>query len=214
MHVNRLNTRKEFWTFVIKTAYLIAGLPFLLFIGIVMLIAVTSDRTTHRVPGDTLGTILIWLAILIPVGVFIYRTVNRRRILKKAVQMIRAPSYYFPLPEHEMYNYGDCKYLGIDIRNGTILYIHKVRAGQMDVVGMSMSDWTAKEVTGNLFKLYTKFPELPMLLIGTPWAKRWYDTLDAMTTKHYSTPLPFSEYVQDHVETLENRFNVHIPPLG
>lgn len=108
----------------------------------------------------------------------------------------------------------DGKYLGIDSRNGTILYIHRIRKGQVDVVGMTMADWTNREIEGNMLRLYTKFPELPRIEIKTPWAQRWYDTLGAMEYKRYSTPKPFPEYVRDHVEQLEREHQIHIPSVA
>lgn len=106
------------------------------------------------------------------------------------------------------------KYLGIDARNGTILYIHKIRKGQVDVVGLTMGDWTNREVEGNKLRLYTKFPELPCIEISTPWAQRWYDTLGAMEYKRYTTAKPFGLYVREHAEKLERENKIHIPNLG
>lgn len=214
MHINRLKTRRESWFFLIKIAYMLIGLPFLLIIGTVMFFSVTSERLNHRVPGDVAGTILIWAAILIPVGVFVYRVFSRNRLLKKIVLGMRSPEYFSPNENHELYHPGDCKYLGIDIRNGTILYVHKIRSGQMDVIGFSMTDWTAKEVQGNIFRLYTRIPELPMIQIGTPWAKNWYDTLDAMANKNYSTPVPFSQYVSEQIDSLKRKYRVYIHTLA
>jgi len=127
---------------------------------------------------------------------------------------LRSPEYFAPDENLEMYHEGDNKYLGIDIRHGTILYVHKIRSGQMDIIGLTMADWTMKEVQGNVFRLYTKLPELPMIQIGTPWAKRWYDTLDAMTHNTYSTPQPFSQYLAAHLETLQSKHRVHIPTFS
>lgn len=212
MNVNRMKTRKEFWFFLIKIAYMLIGLPFLLIAGTVMLL--TLPQQSSRVPGDVEGTILIWAAILIPIGIFIYRVFSRNSLLKKIVKSLRTSDYFSPNENHELYHPGDCKYLGIDIRNGTILYVHKIRSGQMDVIGLTMTDWTAKEVQGNIFRLYTRIPELPMIQIGTPWAKNWYDTLDAMANKNYSTPVPFSQYVSEQIDTLKRKYRVYIPTLA
>lgn len=212
MNVNRLKTRKESWFFLVKLAYMMVGLPLLLLIGTLMLLSMPPPQ--NRVPGVFEGTVLIWLAIIIPVGMFFYRIVRRHRVLKSVVKLLRSPEYFAPDENLEMFHEGDCKYLGIDIRNGTILYVHKIRSGQMDVIGLTMADWTAKEVQGNVLRLYTKIPELPMIQIGTPWAKRWYDTLDAMTTKRYNTPQPFSQYLAAHLATLQREHRVHIPTFG
>lgn len=212
MTINRLRTRREYWFFLIKIAYILVGLPILLLIGIFMLLSMPPPQ--NRVPGVVEGTALIWLAIIIPVGIFIYSFITRGRLLKSIVRGLRSPEYFAPDENLEMFHEGDCKYLGIDIRHGTILYVHKIRSGQMDVIGLTMADWTMKEVQGNVFRLYTKHPELPMIQIGTPWAKRWYDTLDAMAHKPYSTPQPFSQYLAAHLKTLQSKHRVHIPTFS
>jgi hypothetical protein len=214
MNVNRLKTHRESLVVLIKAAYLLVGFPLLLLCGTVMLFSVTSDRTNHRMQGDVAGTVFIWAAILIPVGMFMYSIVSRRSLLRKVVGTLRSPEYFAPEETNELYHVGDGKYLGIDIRNGTMLYVHKIRSGQMDVIGLTMADWTSKEVQGNVFKLYTKHPELPMIKIRTPWAMRWYDTLDAMTTKRYHTPQPFPQYVATHLTALQSRHRVYIPTFS
>lgn len=212
MTINRLNTRTEFWLFLIKIAFILIGFPFLLFIGIVLLL--TLPQQSSRVPGDVEGTILVWSIILATVAIFVYRINTRRKLLRSVVSNLRSQNYFSPNENHEVFHAGDCKYFGIDIRNGTILYVHKIRSGQMDVIGLSMSDWTAKEVQGNVFRLYTRNPELPMIQIGTRWAKQWFDTLDAMTTNQYSTPTPFPQYVNGQIDTLKSKYLVYIPKLA
>lgn len=213
----RIRTGKETVIWLIKLAYMIFAFPFLLLIGIVMLISVTSDGSMGRVQDDVAGTLLIWAAIVIPLGIFIYGVLSRRRLLKKITKAIKDPQFFWPDSINEIYHEGDGKYLGIDTKNGTILYVHKIRKGQIDVVGLSMHDWTSREVEGKgILRLYTKFPELPRIEIGTPVAQLWYDTLGAMEykEKQYSTPQPFPQYVRDRLDALEREHNVQIPRLA
>ncbi|WP_032641944.1 plasmid IncI1-type surface exclusion protein ExcA [Pseudomonas syringae group genomosp. 3] len=213
----RLRTGRETLIWLIKLAYMLLAFPFLLLIGIVMFFSVTSEHSRGRVPGDVLGTLIIWAAILIPVGIFIYGVLSRRRLLKRVTRAIKSPQFFNPDPTHEIYHEGDGKYLGIDTKNGTILYVHRIRKGQLDVVALTMDDWTNREVEGKgILRLYTKHPDLPRIEIGTPLAQLWYDTLGAMEhkQKQYSTPQPFNRYVHDRLEALERDLNVQIPRLA
>ena len=211
----RLKTGKESIIWLIKLAYMLLALPFLLFIGIAMLFITGSGKSMWQGSGAIAYASIIWAAILIPVGVFIYGVLSRRRLLKKITAALRDSAYFNPDEICEMYHEGDGKYLGIDTKNGTILYVHKIRKGQVDVVPLTMEDWTNREVEGkSMFRLYTKLPDLPRIEIVTPWAQRWYDTLGAMEHKQYNTPQPFGLFVRDRLDALEREHNVQIQRLA
>ncbi|EPM65638.1 putative exclusion-determining protein [Pseudomonas syringae pv. theae ICMP 3923] len=208
--VQRLKTPREAWLGIIRTLYMLFGFPFLLFIGLVLVIPDTS-----RVPGETLGASIIWTGILLSIGIFFSGVFSRRRLLNDTTDALRDPAYFSPGEGYEFFQQKAGKYLGIDTRNGTILYVHRIRKGQVDVVALTMDDWTNCEVEGtNIFRLYTKYSDVPRLEIKTPWAERWYDTIGAMKHKQYSTPRPFSMYVAEHIEKLERDNNIHIPKVS
>jgi len=211
--VQRLKTAKEGWFWLVKTIYLFC-LPFLLFIGAVTLYALNSPRAETKIAGLPLFTLLVWTAVLVPVAVFVYGIFSRRRLLKSITASLRDSDYFNPDATYEMYHEGDGKYLGIDTHNGTILYVHKIRNGAVDVVALTMGDWINREVEGNMLRLYTKLPQLPRIEFSTPWAQRWFDTLGAMEHKHYSTAQPFARYVGNKLETLERDHHIQIPRVA
>ncbi|EGH98735.1 MULTISPECIES: plasmid IncI1-type surface exclusion protein ExcA [Pseudomonas syringae group] len=214
MKVQRLKTAKEGWFWIVKIFYMFIAFPCAVFVTIPSLFMAPSliDRQAY---STLFFFAVIWLGVLIPVGVFIYGVLSRRRLLKQITTTIKASQFFEPDAANEIYHEGDGKYLGIDTQNGTILYVHRIRKGQVDVVALTMDDWTNREVEGNrMLRLYTKFPDLPRIEIATPWAQRWYDTLGAMEHKQYSTPQPFNRYVHDRLEALERDLNVQIPRLA
>lgn len=213
--IQRLKTPGEAWSGIIRTLYMFFAFPVLLLMGIAMLAMTTSSRSNHRLPGDLLGTTILWVAIFLSVGVFIFGIRNRRQILKNITAAMRDQEYFAPSEGYEYFQQSAGKYLGIDTRNGTILYVHRIRQGQVDVVALTMNDWTNCEVEGrNIFRLYTRFVDLPRLEINTPWAERWYDTIGAMKHKQYSTPEPFPLHVAKLVEKLERENDIQIPRLA
>jgi hypothetical protein len=195
--VQRLRTAKEGWFWIVKILYMFIGIPFCLLVGVPSLF-IASSLIAEK-DFTTLGFCsLLWLGILIPVGIFAHGVLSRRRLLKRITTVIKAPQFFNPDPTNEIYHEGDGKY-----------------KGQVDILALTMSDWTNREVEGNsLFRLYTKLPDLPRIQIGTPWAQRWYDTLGAMEHKQYSTPQPFSLYVAKHVEKLERDNKIYIPKFS
>ncbi len=211
--VQRLKTAKEGWFVIFKGLYLLA-FPFLLVFAILFLIAALGS-TGQEAKGFSVFAALFAIPVLVSIAFFIKGVLSRRRLLKQVTTAIKAPQFFSPDPSNEIYHEGDGKYLGIDTKNGTILYVHRIRKGQVDVVALTMADWTNREVEGKgIFRLYTKLPELPRIEIGTPWAQRWYDTLGAMEYRQYSTPKSFNQYVQDRLDELERDLNVQIPRLA
>ncbi|QNL02918.1 plasmid IncI1-type surface exclusion protein ExcA (plasmid) [Serratia marcescens] len=211
--VQRLKTTREGWAWVFKILYMVLALPCLLFLALASLLTL-SDVLKN---GDLYQLFfygLIWAAILIPVAIFTKQVISKRRILKVITNDVKDPEYFMPEQGYEMYHEGDGKYLGIDIKRGTILYVHRIRKGEVDVVGLDMKDWTNREVEGKMFRLYTKLPELPRIEISTPWAQRWFDTLGSMEFKQYQPAMPFSEYVDIHREQLERENHIAIPRLA
>ncbi|MCK9759835.1 plasmid IncI1-type surface exclusion protein ExcA [Pseudomonas syringae pv. syringae] len=213
MTVQRLKTAKEGRVGIAKVLYGLA-LPFLLFFGVAMLWLTLSADPGKRVVEYELLTVATWIAVLVPVFLFFRNVTTRRNLLQHLKSALQDPQYFNPGDSYEMYHEGDGKYLGIDIKNGTILYVHRIRKGQVDVVGLSMSDWTRCEVEGQMFRIYTKRPELPRLEIATPWAQRWYDTLASMQHQRYTTPKPFSAYVGEHIAKMERDNDIYIPKVA
>lgn len=213
MMIQRLKTRRESWFWVLKILYILLAFPCLVFLTLASLFTL-GDVLNNRDFHQMFFYAIIWFSLLVPIGVFFYKVFSKRRLLKIITNDIKHPDFFMPEPGYEMFHEGDGKYLGIDIQRGTILYVHRIRKGEVDVVGLDMPDWTNREVEGKMFRLYTKIPQLPRIEIATPWAQRWFDTLGSMEFKQYSPSLPFSEYVDIHLEQLEREQHIAIPRLA
>jgi hypothetical protein len=109
---------------------------------------------------------------------------------------------------HEVVN-GSGVYFGIDTRNGTMLYVRLIRKGVVDILGLTLGDLTRREVEGkSKLRLYTRFTDLPCIEVRTAYGQRYFDMIGAMECKSYRTPLPFAEYVNDHIMDIERTFRV------
>ncbi|MBD8493995.1 plasmid IncI1-type surface exclusion protein ExcA [Pseudomonas syringae] len=156
---------------------------------------------------------LLWLAVPVLVLVLIVCMRARQRRLRSLKDAISTPALFSPDSAHELYREGDGQYFGIDLKNGTVLYIHQVRKGQVDVVGMNSGDWTHHEVDGYRLRLYTKFPQHPYIEFTTAWAQRWFEALGAMKDNPSMTTPPFATYINSRIELLERDNKIHIPRL-
>ncbi|WP_183136534.1 plasmid IncI1-type surface exclusion protein ExcA, partial [Pseudomonas amygdali] len=136
MKVQRLKTAKEGWFWIVKIFYMLFAFPFAVLVGVPSLFIASS--LIEEKDFTTLGFCsMLWLGVLIPMGIFIYGVLSRRRLLKRVTRAIKSPQFFNPDPTNEIYHEGDGKYLGIDTKNGTILYVHRIRKGQVDVVALT-----------------------------------------------------------------------------
>lgn len=211
--VQRLKTKREAAFWLLKLTYKIA-FPVMVCAGLVLLYALSSSRPEAKIDGLPLLASLVWSAILIPVLVFIYRLLVRRRLIRSITAELRDQVFFDPDASHEVYHDGEGKYFGIDIHNGTLLYVHKIREGEVDVVAMNMSDWVRQEIEGETLTVFTKMPELPRIEIVTPWAQRFFDTLGAMAIKHRGSSNAFSSHVFRKLELLERQYGIQIPRIA
>ena len=212
--VQRLNTAKEGWFQVARRTYFIIVFPCLIFLGLLSLMVLPGSMPGRETKDTLILIAMFWTPVVVPLLFFISAARARRRLLKNILAVLRAKDTFCPDDGQELIQTASGKYLGIDSKNGTILYVHRIRKGLVDVVGLTMGDWTNREVEGNVLRLYTKFPELPCIEISTPWAQKWYDTLGAMEYKRYQTAVPFRDYVTAHIGTLERENKIHIPRVA
>ncbi|WP_168403364.1 plasmid IncI1-type surface exclusion protein ExcA [Erwinia amylovora] len=217
--VQRHDSKIENLWVVIKFLYYFLALPCLLFFAAASLIIYLGKQPGgHDDPGMASFFILVWIALVVPLGLRRYGNVSRRTKLKKMVAMLSSSERFSPQKQHQVFDAGRGRYLGIDIQRGTILYIHMVKKGVVDVVGLTMSDWTNRELEGSALRLYTRMPDVPVLSIYAhpTVATPLFDTLGAMTHKSYSEPFPrepWPEYVGRQSRFVEFEHDVVVPQV-
>lgn len=215
----RHDSKIENYLVVIKFAYYFLALPCLLFFAAASLIIYLGTQPGgHDDPGMASFFILVWLAVIAPLSVRRYGKISRQTKLKKMVAMLTSTERFSPQKQHQVLDAGRGKYLGIDIQRGTILYIHMVKKDVVDVIGLTMSDWTNRELEGSALRLYTRMPDVPLLSVYAhpSVAKPLFDTLGAMSHKSYSEPFPqepWPEYVGRQSRFVEFEHNVVVPQV-
>jgi hypothetical protein len=212
------STIENFWI-VIKFFYYFLALPCLLFFAAASLIIYLGKQPGgHDDTGMASFFILVWIALVVPLGLRRYGKVSRRIKLKKMVTMLSSSERFSPQKQHQVFDAGRGKYLGIDMQRGTILYIHMVKKGVIDVIGLTMSDWTNRELEGSALRLYTRMPDVPVLSIYAhpTVATPLFNTLGAMNHNSYSEPFPqepWPEYVGRQSRFVEFEHNVVVPQV-
>lgn len=214
--LNRQETKSGYFQALIKTFYYALILPCLLILGVITLIISSSDSFHYKLYStDYVLLTLLWLGILLPLSVSQYGKYSRRHKLQKMVSMLTRADRFSPQKQHQVLDAGRGKYFGIDTKNGTILYIHMLKKGVIDVIGLDMQSWENRELEGNALRLYTRMPDVPVLSIYTQpiVAKELFDTLGAMAHNSYGNAFTDSwpVYVAQQSRFVECEHDVVVP---
>ncbi|HBH6890066.1 TPA: plasmid IncI1-type surface exclusion protein ExcA [Serratia marcescens] len=193
--VQRHDSKNEnLWT-IIKFVYYFLALPCLIFLGIAMAFIAYGTATGKTTGADAQFysvAIVVWSLAIIPLLVRRYGKSSRKRQLNKIVNLLTSAERFNPQKQHQVLDAGRGKYLGIDTKHGTMLYIHMVKKGFVDVIGLTMDDWTGSEVEGSTLRIKTKNPDVPELSINAhpTVTSQLLNTLGAMSHNSYSEPVP------------------------
>jgi len=206
----RLMTVRETLWQVMTGIYTVFVMPLLFIMGLIFALMLTSASETSAEKNESiLGVLFFWGPMFITVILWARGVRLRRNQLKKIVRLLKSQPYFSPVDEyHEVVN-GSGVYFGIDTRNGTMLYVRLIRKGVVDILGLTLGDLTRREVEGkSKLRLYTRFTDPPCIEVRTAYGQRYFDMIGAMECKSYRTPLPFAEYVNDHIMDIERTFRV------
>lgn len=201
-----------------RVLYYFLALPCLAFLALASIIIYSSNEPGGHDPDMAFLFFLIWMAIILPLGYRRLGIVRRRRQLKQMVTLLSSDERFSPQKHHQVMDAGRGKYLGVDIRSGNLLYIHMVKKGVVDVIGLTMRDWTERELEGSTLRLNSRNPEVPVLSINAhpTVTKELFNTIGAMSHKSYSESFPqepWPEYVGRQSRFVEFEHNVVVPQV-
>lgn len=207
--VQRHDSKVENLWVITKFVYYFLALPCLIFLGIAMAFIAYGTATGKTTGADSQFysvAIVVWLLTIVPFIVGRYGKLSRRRQLKKMVALLTSDARFSPQKQHQVMDAGRGKYLGIDTRYGNILYIHMVKKGIVDVIGLTSRDWTDRQLEGSTLRILTKNPEVPVLSINAypTVTKELFNTLGAMSHNSYAESFPKEPWPL-HV-SLQSRF--------
>lgn len=206
----RLMTIRETLWQLATGIYTVCVMPVLLIMGLLMVFVLGHDNSWL-----IFGSIWLGCGVILPTMLWYRGVRSRRNRLKEIVRILKSQPYFSPVDEyHEVVN-GSGVYFGIDTRNGTMLYVRLIRKGVVDILGLTLGDLTRREVEGkSKLRLYTRFTDLPCIEVRTAYGQRYFDMIGAMECKSYRTPLPFAEYVNDHIMDIERSCRVRRLPVS
>ncbi|ATW30926.1 surface exclusion protein (plasmid) [Candidatus Williamhamiltonella defendens] len=198
--------------FLSMAFYILAGIPFFLFVG-AMSSWMASDISNPWRDRDLLYANLSLAALVIPLTWCILSYINKRQRLAKILSVIKSDESYDPAPENEIREMHSSAYFGIDPKRGTLLYIRLFNKKEIDIFGFNVSNWRQCELTGtNKLRLYLNSTEVPFIDIQNNNAWLLYEKLCVMRNQHYHYPYHFPGYVEDSTKHLSKKMGFKMLP--
>lgn len=214
--IQREVTGQDAFQALVKAVYYFLILPCALILAAMTLSIFFSNSHYKLYTSDYFLLALLYAVIIVPLGIRFYNVRNRRLRLEKIVAQLSRQDRFFPQSQHQILDAAKGKYLGVDTRHGTILYIHMLREDVIDIIALTTADWANHQQEESWLRIYTRQPDIPVLSIYTHQdiARRLFDTLSAMSSNSYSEPFPdepWAEYVGHQSNLVEYQYNVAVP---
>ncbi|WHG92408.1 plasmid IncI1-type surface exclusion protein ExcA (plasmid) [Escherichia coli] len=150
--------------YVLRKAYFFLGIPFFLFCGVMSITGLIIDPYYGK-DVNAYFYILLWWFLLLAPGIWMYsRAKTRREKIRKVVQTIKESGFYSPEKGYEGLSLTQGAYFGIDLKNGTMLYVRIYPGNIMDVIGFDIHNFTRTVTDDKTLEIHTKYINLPMVL--------------------------------------------------
>ncbi|EMW39472.1 putative surface exclusion protein ExcB [Escherichia coli 2785200] len=127
------------------------------------------------------------------------RAKTRREKIRKVVQTIKESGFYSPEKGYEGLSLTQGAYFGIDLKNGTMLYVRIYPGNIMDVIGFDIHNFTRTVTDDKTLEIHTKYINLPMVPVPS-WCthpETASNTMHAMASRGYDSPVDFPRLIQE-----------------
>ena len=185
--------------YVLRKAYFFLGIPFFLFCGVMSITGLIIDPYYGK-DVNAYFYILLWWFLLLAPGIWMYsRAKTRREKIRKVVQTIKESGFYSPEKGYEGLSLTQGAYFGIDLKNGTMLYVRIYPGNIMDVIGFDIHNFTRTVTDDKTLEIHTKYINLPMVPIPS-WCTHpdtASHTMHAMASRGYDYPVDFPRLIQE-----------------
>ncbi|HAM9627845.1 TPA: plasmid IncI1-type surface exclusion protein ExcA [Escherichia coli] len=206
-----MNTTKSrypsWWAYyyLIRTAYFIFGVPFLLlcslgFTG--MMLTESYIETDIQAYLYTYGS---WLLLILPSLWLYMKTRAKKKKVQQVVQQIKESSPFAPTSDYEQLSFSKSCYFGIDIKNGTMLYVRIYPNNVMDVIGLDIHNFTRTVAEDGKLEIHTTYVSLPMipLEISGISSRTLANTMHTMAARGYEYKERFPQMIRYRVKEWE-----------
>ena len=205
-----MNTTKirypSWWAYyyLVRNAYFIFGIPCLSFYGIIGTLFVHDSRNIP-LSSDYIVSYGCLSLIILPLLWLYLRTRAKKKKVQQVVQQIKESSPFAPTSDYEQLSFSKSCYFGIDIKNGTMLYVRIYPNNVMDVIGLDIHNFTRTVAEDGKLEIHTTYVSLPMipLEISGISARTLANTMHTMAARGYEYKERFPQMIRYRVKEWE-----------
>ncbi|WP_413449704.1 hypothetical protein [Erwinia sp. LJJL01] len=167
-------------------------------------------------------SIFLLLSLLIAITMIFIAIYTQRKNISVFSSYFSQAGTICPLPSSIAKAWSGKSFVGLDTKNGTLLYINHPDTTVFNfffprdvrVMGFGMNDWKSVEVQGNTLTIYTGNPELPFVSVTSGKASQLYEKINAMRHQTWTYENNIPGYVEHHAARIAARkgINLILPP--
>ena len=142
--MNKTKSRyPSWWAYyhLARNAYFLLGIPCLLLYSAAYTSDLLDDNLRHSISLFILAYGCYFLLFIPPLWLYL-RTRAKKKKVQQVVQQIKESSPFAPTSDYEQLSFSKSCYFGIDIKNGTMLYVRIYPNNVMDVIGLDIHNFT------------------------------------------------------------------------
>ncbi|EPM5457620.1 plasmid IncI1-type surface exclusion protein ExcA [Salmonella enterica] len=203
---------------LIKALIVIPGLPFLLLFSISCRLMDTNPYASYYKAEMFLSNLSLGVVFIICFLMIRIRRHYKKNILT-VLDAVKLEGVFEPSPNDEKFGFFQYNYFGIDVMNGTFVYIGNVNersklfSENMLVVGFDMHNWRSLELKGNELTISMNDPRLPYITVINKNTPIFYEKLSAMRNRHYDYPHSFPKWVDFKASQAAEELGQNLIPI-
>ncbi|MGP8592020.1 plasmid IncI1-type surface exclusion protein ExcA [Salmonella enterica subsp. enterica serovar Typhimurium] len=195
------------------------GLPILLFFSLGWTVGM-HKYSGHNFYVSSFYALSCWSLFII---LFIIVTRTRKHYKKNVLtvlESVKLEGVFEPSPNDEQFGFFQYNYFGIDVMNGTFVYIgninerSKLFSENMLVVGFDMHNWRSLELKGNELIINMNDPRIPYITVINKNTPIFYEKLSAMRNRHYDYPHSFPKWVDFKASQATEELGQNLIPVS
>ncbi|MDA5225590.1 plasmid IncI1-type surface exclusion protein ExcA [Escherichia coli] len=206
-----MNTTKNrypsWWAYyyLVRNAYFIFGVPFLLLCSLGFTGMMLTEQNIETDIQAYLYTYGSWLLLILPSLWLYMKTRAKKKKVQQVVQQIKESSPFAPTSDYEQLSFSKSCYFGIDIKNGTMLYVRIYPNNVMDVIGLDIHNFTRTVAEDGKLEIHTTYVSLPMipLEISGISSRTLANTMHTMAARGYEYKERFPQMIRYRVKEWE-----------
>ncbi|HBC3162238.1 TPA: plasmid IncI1-type surface exclusion protein ExcA [Escherichia coli O146] len=201
------NRYPSWWAYyyLVRNAYFIFGVPFLLLYSLGFTGMMLTEPYIETDIQAYLYTYGSWLLLILPSLWLYLRTRAKKKKVQQVVQQIKESSLFAPTSDYEQLSFSKSCYFGIDIKNGTMLYVRIYPNNVMDVIGLDIHNFTRTVAEDGKLEIHTTYVSLPMipLEISGISSRTLANTMHTMAARGYEYKERFPQMIRYRVKEWE-----------